>query len=44
MATTGRICSKGIKQRGVMDDEGGESMEPMEKVPLIRLVESVHVL
>jgi len=23
-----------MKERGVMDDESGESMEPMEEVPL----------
>ena len=28
------------KSEGVMDDESGESMEPMEKVPLIGLGES----
>jgi len=28
------------KSEGVMDDENGESMEPMEKVPLIGLGES----
>ena len=28
------------KSEGVMDDESGESMEPMEEVPLIRLGES----
>jgi len=27
----------GMKERGVMDDESGESMEPMEEVPLEEL-------
>ena len=43
-ATVGKICRKGsFKQRlewkseWVMDDESGESMEPMEEVPLIGL-------
>ena len=37
----GRICRKKKvssleqKSEGVMDDESGESMEPMEEVPLI---------
>ena len=29
-----------MKERGVMDDESGESMEPMEEVPLIELGEA----
>jgi len=29
-----------MKEWGVVDDESGESMEPMEEVPLIRLGES----
>jgi len=38
--TSGRICRKKVsslewKSEGVMDDESGESMEPMEEVPLI---------
>jgi len=41
----GKICKKGgilpgMKQRGVMDDESGESMEPMEEVLLKEVDES----
>jgi len=41
----GRICRKcsfslQCKSEGVMDDESGESMEPMEEVPLNELGES----
>ena len=41
----GRICRKGKVlslewKCGVMDDESGESMEPMEEVPLKGLGES----
>jgi len=46
-ATVGRICRKGSKtislewkSGGVTDDESGESMEPMEEVPLKELGES----
>ena len=45
-ATVGRICRKGMFElgveewAGVMDDESGESMEPMEEVPLKVLRES----
>ena len=45
-ATMGRICRKGRfltcneKSEGVMDDESGESMEPMEEVLLKGLSES----
>ena len=45
-ATVGRICRKGMFElgveewAGVMDDESGESMEPMEEVPLKVLGES----
>jgi len=41
-----RICRKGRfkswnkRVNGVMDDGSGESMEPMEEVPLVRLGES----
>jgi len=41
-ATVGRICRKGKfsawneRVRGVIDDESGESMEPMEEMPLVR--------
>jgi len=31
-----RFFSPAMKERGVMDDESGESMEPMEDVPLNR--------
>jgi len=31
----------GIKEWGVMDDESGESIEPMEEVPLKELSESI---
>ena len=32
--------SRGWTREGVMDDESGESMEPMGEVPVVRLVES----
>jgi len=35
-----KILSLEWKSEGVMDDESGESMEPTEEVPLIRLGES----
>jgi len=35
-----KVLSLEWKSEGVMDDESGESMEPMEEVPLIRLDES----
>ena len=34
------IFKPGMKEWGVMDDESGESMEPMEEVPLNELGES----
>ena len=42
----GRICrkrkvfSREWKSEGVIDDDSGESMEPMEEVPLIQLGEA----
>jgi len=41
-ATMRRICRKKVlslewKSEGVMDDESGESMEPMEELPLVGL-------
>ena len=38
-ATVGRICGKGRFKPGVMDDESGESMVQMKKVPLRKLGE-----
>jgi len=35
-----KVLSLEWKSEGVMDDESGELMEPMEKVPLKRLSES----
>ena len=32
-----KVLSLEWKSEGVMDDESGESMEPMEEVPLIQL-------
>ena len=32
-----KVLSLEWKSQGVMDDESGESMEPMEEVPLIQL-------
>ena len=32
-----KVLSLEGKRDGVMDDESGESMEPMEEVPLIQL-------
>jgi len=45
-ATVGRIRRKnegfkpGMKESGVMDDESGESMKPVEEVPVKELGES----
>jgi len=35
-----KVLSLEWKSEGVMDDESGESMEPMEEVPLIQLGEA----
>ena len=35
-----KVLSLEWKSEGVMDDESGESMEPMEQVPLIQLGEA----
>ena len=35
-----KVLSSEWKSEGVMDDESGESMEPMEEVPLIQLGEA----
>ena len=35
-----KVLSLEWKSEGVMDDESGESMEPMEEVPLIELREA----
>ena len=35
-----KVLSLEWKSEGVMDDESGESMEPMEEVPLIELGEA----
>ena len=35
-----KVLSLEWKSEGVMDDESGESTEPMEEVPLIQLVEA----
>ena len=35
-----KVLSLEWKSEGVMDDDSGESMEPMEEVPLIQLGEA----
>ena len=35
-----KVGTCGPPYKGVMDDESGESMEPMEEVPLIQLGET----
>ena len=35
-----KVLSPEWKSEGVMDDESGESMEPMEEVPLVQLGEA----
>ena len=35
-----KVLSLEWKSEGVMDDESGEAMEPMEEVPLIQLGEA----
>jgi len=35
-----KVLSLELKSEGVMDDESGESMEPMEEVPIKGLGES----
>ena len=37
-----KVLSLEWKSEGVMDDESGESMEPMEEVPLQELDEQPH--
>ena len=36
----GKVLSLEQKSEGVMDDESGESMKPMEEMPLIELGEA----
>ena len=39
-----KVLSLEWKSEGVMDDESGESMEPMEEVPLIQLIPCERVI
>ena len=39
-----KVLSMEWKSEGLMDDESGESMQPMAKVPLVRLVNQKNVL
>ena len=40
LSTPHLFVGMAIQSEGVMDDESGESMEPMEEVPLIQLGEA----